>query len=152
MYFTHIQTQNKDLIVETARSYIGVPWKHLGRSKLAVDCAGLIIEVGKEIEIVPQDFHFYTNYKRRPTQYNFKKEFDKHLYLKRTSEVEAGDVVVLKDDGIYPCHCGIIGFDEEEEELTLIHSSVRFRKVLEQPLTSEDWDKKITGTFWFKLK
>lgn len=40
-----------EAFVAAARSYIGVPWKHQGRSRAGLDCIGLIILAGRDIGI-----------------------------------------------------------------------------------------------------
>lgn len=41
------------LVVEAARTYVGVPWRHQGRSRLGLDCAGLLVlafrDCGREL-------------------------------------------------------------------------------------------------------
>ena len=47
------------LIVETARSWIGVPYLHQGRNRFGVDCAGLPWCVYAENDVVLPDFRAY---------------------------------------------------------------------------------------------
>ena len=34
-------------IVAAARTWLGVPWRHQGRTRQGVDCAGLVVLVGR---------------------------------------------------------------------------------------------------------
>lgn len=52
--------------VAIARQYLGTPFHHAGRLKgIGIDCAGLIICVGKEIGAIEPGWD-YTRYGRRP--------------------------------------------------------------------------------------
>jgi cell wall-associated NlpC family hydrolase len=37
-----------NVIVSAARSWLGVPWRHQGRTRQGVDCAGLVVLVGRK--------------------------------------------------------------------------------------------------------
>jgi cell wall-associated NlpC family hydrolase len=53
-------------LIEEARTWVGVPFLHQGRSRLGVDCAGLIVALMRTTGIVPPDFRDVCNYSRRP--------------------------------------------------------------------------------------
>lgn len=46
-------------LVEAARSYAGVPWRHQGRSRLGLDCAGLIVLAARDCGIELKDVFGY---------------------------------------------------------------------------------------------
>ena len=37
-----------ETFVAAARGYVGVPWRHLGRSRTGVDCIGLVLLAARE--------------------------------------------------------------------------------------------------------
>lgn len=53
-------------VVAEARSWIGVPYRHLGRDRFGVDCVGLPIVIGKALRLVPGELDFGV-YGRLPT-------------------------------------------------------------------------------------
>lgn len=46
----------REAIVRAARSFIGTPYQHQGRSEFGMDCAGLVIQTGKRVGAIPQNF------------------------------------------------------------------------------------------------
>jgi cell wall-associated NlpC family hydrolase len=53
-------------VIDLARTWVGVPFRHQGRSREGIDCVGLAIVVGRELGLLPADFDA-TGYARRPT-------------------------------------------------------------------------------------
>ncbi len=50
--------------IESARTWVGTPFRHQGRGKSGIDCVGLVINVGKDIGAVPSEYD-NKNYPRR---------------------------------------------------------------------------------------
>lgn len=138
----------QDRIVQEARSYIGVKWKHLGRNRLGIDCAGLVIEVGKAVGYLDPDFSV-GNYARVPKRYDFMNYFKDNAHQVQTAKMEHGDILVVKFDSRYPCHCGFLSINPDGSR-TFIHSSARDKQVLEQ--SYEDFRLSHIGTFRFVLE
>ena len=44
-----------DAIIAAARAWLGVPWRHQGRTRQGVDCAGLVVLVGREFGLAAYD-------------------------------------------------------------------------------------------------
>lgn len=139
--FSNTQTRSK--IIESAQSWIGVPWRHQGRNRRAIDCAGLIIMVGKEIGYLPESFD-KTNYGRRSHGPQFLNVFRECLIEKKNNLLVPGDIIVMRED-IYPCHSGIIGYKHDRP--TIIHAHAEHRKVIEEDLEQSDRRKIIVATF-----
>lgn len=116
----------RDEIVAQARTYLGQPWRHRGRSPDGLDCAGLLVllseHFGHEVEDVE-------GYSRLPDKDRFTEHLKAQFMLTRPP-FKPGQIVVLRD-GVLPCHCGILA--EKHGRLTLIHSTVARRKVVEEP-------------------
>lgn len=55
-----------DEFVSIARSWLGVPFKHQGRSRHGVDCAGLLEVLLESAAILPEDYSAPRSYGRRP--------------------------------------------------------------------------------------
>lgn len=54
-------------VVAEARRWVGVPFMHQGRSRMGVDCLGLVIVVGHALDLVPKDFE-RRDYGRTPNR------------------------------------------------------------------------------------
>lgn len=58
-----------DRIVEQARTWIGVPFLHQGRTRIGVDCLGLVIAVGQElgmVDLTELEIKMMSRYRRIP--------------------------------------------------------------------------------------
>ena len=52
-----------DIIIEEARSWIGVPFHHQGRTKSGCDCIGIVLACARRLDYKYED---YTRYGRLP--------------------------------------------------------------------------------------
>lgn len=136
-------TLTVDEVLDTARSYVGVPFKHMGRSKLdGVDCVGFLVLLGRELGAYDYD---YLPYGRRGLPGRFLAKFEERLVRKPYGKVDMGDIVVLRE-GRYDCHCGLIA--SMFGELTLIHAYFKKGQVLEQNYDSL-WQGATVASFYF---
>jgi len=55
-----------------ARAWLGIPWRHQGRSARGVDCAGLVVLVARELGLADYDKQTYG---RRPEGQGFDQHF-----------------------------------------------------------------------------
>ena len=117
----------RDEIVLEAQSWIGIPWRHQGRLRSGIDCAGLIVVIGRDLGLTTYD---PTGYPRRPDG-TFVKEFRFALKEKRPLDAQVGDVMIFSQLN-YPCHCGILS--EYMEQPSVIHSHATRGKVIEETL------------------
>lgn len=117
-------------IVREARRLItvGARWTHRGRNDQGVDCVGVLCVVAQRLGVKYDDIDGYS---RNPDRDRFVEHLKRQLNQVQPP-LKPGMVVILRD-GAHPCHCGIIG--EMNGRLTLIHSTVTRRKVVE-----EYWD------------
>lgn len=118
-------------IVEQARTYLGVKYRHQGRSRLAVDCAGLALCVAADLGIPcsPVD-----GYSRRPdgTLVDALKEQTEPL----TGAPQAGDIAVFQWNG-EPMHVAILTAPDR-----IIHAFAINREVVEHRL-DDRWLRRI---------
>lgn len=118
-------------IVEEARSWLGVPFVHQGRSRRGVDCAGLVIVVGRAVGGFPPDWDF-RNYQRQEHPRQMIRLMDEHLSRRTDGEPErVGDIVVIHPKGSTSWHMGIVVGS------TVINAWSRAGEVVESPLTAE---------------
>ena len=117
-------------IVEAARSYLGVRWRHQGRTREhGIDCVGLPLLVGIELGYMSSGLS-PARYPRRPNN-TFIPLFREYLDSVVPANQQLGDILVFADSG-HPCHCGILA--ENIGGLTLIHAHANDRSVVEEPL------------------
>lgn len=130
-------------VVATARGYLGVPWRHQGRSRLGLDCAGLIVLTGRDLGLSDHD---RTGYSRHAQGLQFVDAFREAMDPVPLSRMTPGDVLLFADEA-YPCHCGIVS--EARGVPHLIHAHALRRKVMEEPLSAE-WRAKLRFAFRFR--
>jgi cell wall-associated NlpC family hydrolase len=133
----------KEDIVAAARSWLGVPWRHQGRTRQGVDCAGLVVLVGRELGLADYDTHAYS---RRPEGQGFVQHFRAAMDGIPLPEARLGDVLVFADTA-YPCHCGFL--TEKLGQPHLLHAHALRRKVIEEPYAGE-WPAKVKFAFRFR--
>lgn len=91
-----------DIVTET-RTWLGVKWRHQGRSREnGVDCIGLPIVVGWALGLHALDI---LNYSRRPTG-NLISGLEAVAVSRRVQDAEDGDIFVFAEQN-EPCHLGI---------------------------------------------
>src|SRR5512134_1433396 len=130
-------------VIAEAKQWLGVPWRHQGRTRAGLDCAGLVVVVGRALELVTYDF---VGYPRRASGFAFVEHFQMNMDAVRITDAAPGDVLLFADHA-YPCHCGIItrwGSDPH-----FIHAHVTRRKVVEEPYIGE-WPAKVKFAFRFR--
>ena len=125
-------------IVKTARSLIGTPYQHQGRNSLAgLDCIGLIIIVGHQLNLFSYD---YTNYSRDPDG-QLLTNLEKHC--NKLPDLTEGAIAVFKLSAI-PHHCGLI--TKFRGDWGLIHAYQNVGKVKEHEFIPW-WQDKLVGVY-----
>jgi cell wall-associated NlpC family hydrolase len=107
-------------IVAKAREAVGTPFHHRGRQMgMGLDCAGLLIVVGRELGIFPLDFDV-PEYTGNPdgTMLGL---CDRYMTRITRAQMRAGDAVALITDN-EPQHLGIV-CDYRYGGLAIIHAS-----------------------------
>lgn len=88
----------KDIIKE-ATSWIGTPFGHQGRAKFhAIDCVGLIYEIGKKFDILYDSDELiakYKGYTRRPKNGLMRQACNDYLVRIPRHELEPGDILLM---------------------------------------------------------
>lgn len=131
-------------LADSARKYIGVPFRHRGRSARALDCAGLIIKAYGDLGVVIGDIPVYG---RTPFRDGLMAHVRSQADEVPIEDMQDGDIAVL----VYakePHHLAIVGTDVYGG-LSLIHAdgSLGLNKVVEIRLTEEK-KKQIVAVFW----
>ena len=126
-------------ILTAARACLNTPFVHQGRiNGRALDCAGLIIQVAKTLGLEHVD---HSGYARLPGNGLLESALDDQPGLARVSDLQAGDVVLIKFSGA-PQHLGIYTGEN------IIHAYQPIGKVCEHGLT-EAWRSRIVRIYRF---
>ncbi len=135
----------RNKFTETARQWIGVPYRHRGTTRSGCDCTGLVIGIATE-------HGFLINYKLRQygRQWNLHagagdqmiEELGRFCDHIDNKEAGPGDIAVMRF-GRCPAHCGIIIDDTG----LIIHSLKSNKKVTCGMLRNSRWQKRWVMTF-----
>lgn len=132
------------LIVKTARSFIGVPFVHQGRSEFGIDCIGLAAVIADALGIEYEDDTTYT--RTSPKKYTIEEKFSTYL-TKVEKPFQLGDFVsfwIRKSK--YPQHVGIIS---KLDPLSMVHTHAGVKRVVEHPL-NDWWLKRVSGVWRYE--
>jgi cell wall-associated NlpC family hydrolase len=128
-------------VVREARTFIGTPWVHQGRSRQGLDCLGLA-------SLVARNTRGYTfdvlNYQAQATDETMLQLCRQHMLPVPAVARQPGDVVVIRYGN--QRHMAIVGDHPVVGELTLIHASSVHGRVVEHRLDSR-WARICIGTF-----
>lgn len=140
---TSDEDELREKIVALTRTFLGVPWRHQGRTKYGIDCVGLPIVVGKQLGL--HDYPDDVNYIRTSLGSDLFRPFEKYCNrISNLKELKPGDIIVLKDE-LFPQHVGIMS-----SKVNVIHATVHRRKVVEEPLVG-DFKAKLLRGYKFKV-
>lgn len=121
-------------IVEAARTYLGVPWIHQGRSRAGLDCAGLIVRVAQDLGLSDFDVGGYS---RQPDGATLRRHLQ-HAAV-RVLAHELGDILLIRFVR-YPQHLAI------RTERGMIHTYAQAGRVVEHRLDSV-WAGRIVDVY-----
>jgi cell wall-associated NlpC family hydrolase len=122
-------------IIEAARTWKGVRWRHQGRNRLGVDCIGLLRVVADQLGLIPGvDFD---GYGRMPDG-RLRPELDK-LLVRRVGPYQLGDVLLMRFEK-EPQHVAIV------TDKGIIHSAAQARKVVEHGMDAI-WNSRVVAAY-----
>jgi len=127
-----------DKFIEVARSMVGVPYKHHGRSRQGVDCVGLIVVVAEELGIELQG---HTDYKKVPNPDTLLKGILTHCTRTRGLSITPGNIALMEFSTVTGAtHVGII------TDLGILHAH-EVRGYVAEHRINDQWRKRIKATF-----
>jgi NlpC/P60 family putative phage cell wall peptidase len=130
-------------VIREARSWIGTPWRHQGRTKgWSCDCVGVLIGAGVACSLLPPDFNV-TGYSRSPAPAVLISYLEQYLDRVDKRAMKGGDALLLKPHRL-PQHVGILTFEH-----SLIHAIDRQRGVREHRI-DDRWDRAIVAVYRFR--
>lgn len=126
-------------IASHVRTWLGVRFVHQGRSREGVDCAGLVICVGRELGFLPPDFDV-NGYDKQPDGSMFR-----HCAERLTeAPPQVGGIFVMRF-AKEPQHMGFF-VPYRGGRLAMVHALQSSGKVIEHRFDSL-WQSRIVGTF-----
>lgn len=128
--------------VRAARAYLGCPFAHQGRSRQGMDCAGLVILVGRDLGALPPTWDA-NGYAKVPDGSMFQ---HCETMLVPSPGPAPGRIALMRFDK-EPQHLGVLG--EHEGRMTLIHALQSTGRVVEHSLT-DPWPGRILAYYSFK--
>jgi cell wall-associated NlpC family hydrolase len=108
-------------VIRTAREWLGVPFRHQGRSRHGVDCVGLVLGVYRELGVSLPDDAVYPREMRGQALYDIAGH-----YFAEVDNREAGDILRYSVAGFPTPHIAIDAGD------TIIHAFYKHGRVVEQ--------------------
>ena len=120
-----------DAFVAAARSYVGVPWRHLGRARTGADCIGLVLLAAREVGVELPD---PAPYAREPQGTRLLEGILAHAT--RVADALPGDVLLFRL-GLYGGHVGIASLHPTWGVPACLHAYAPRRQVVEQPMDAE---------------
>lgn len=128
------------MLVEAARKYLGVKFRHRGRSANGLDCAGLVWRSYMDCGV---ELHDFLKYSREPHDDGLIQHITKALGEPVTG-LQVGDVIVVRFE-VEPHHVALVT-DYRYGGLAMIHACGHNNKVVEHRM-AEDHIKRITHVF-----
>ena len=132
-----------DIVIE-ARKWIGTPFAHQGRLLgVGADCAGLVLGVGKALELV--DYDAAPVYGRKPSGNELQALCDEYLDRCAIDDIRAGRILMFAFDFAgEPQHIGIANATDG-----VIHVYAQVRRAVEHRL-GEAWMHRLRAVYRFR--
>lgn len=127
-------TITRKAIIDCARSYLGVPWRHQGRTSAGLDCGGLIIRVAHDLGLSTFDVD---GYGREPDGVSLRAHLEAQAV--RVLQGEAGDILLLRFVR-YPQHLAI------RTDVGIIHTYAQVGAVVEHHFDSR-WRARLVDVY-----
>jgi cell wall-associated NlpC family hydrolase len=126
-------------IIEIAKSYIGLPFVHQGRSKdTGVDCVGLLVCLGQEMGY--PDLKDAEAYRRIPSANVIRSILGQNCDEISVEEAKEGDIYLMRLGGIKPRHAAILYYDDRYDgEPCLIHATKRGVRIEAKRAYPDHW-------------
>ncbi len=119
--------------IAAARSYVGVPFRHQGRTRHGVDCIGLVVCAARDAGLALVD---RTDYPRDPNGL-LPVEMARQFAAVETGQ--GGDILLMRFRG-EPQHVAILAGE------TLIHGYASIGRVVEHGLDAK-WRRRIVAAY-----
>ena len=133
-----LTAEQRAAMVAHARSMVGTPFRHRGRSERGVDCLGLVLVSLAAVGVKARDERVYGR-RPEPEGARLRAELCEH-FGDPVAEIAPGCVVTMQWHG-RPNHVGIVG-EYYLGGLSLIHADAASERVIEHRL-ADPWPRRI---------
>lgn len=132
-------------IVVAAKSFLGTPWKHQGRSPKGVDCVGLIYAVAVHLGAIKEGEVEIPPYRRQPdgTLLDY---FDRYMDRARLTDLKPGMAVIFEFMGS-PYHAGIV---TDTRRRAIVHAFAPSKKVVVDMLDNTQKGRKLIRAYDYR--
>jgi len=141
-------TQQQE-IVASARSLLGIRWKHQARDGGSLDCAGVVLHAAKAQGFV--DWDIPADYEREAPPEAMLSVCREHLIEIPRAELSPGDMVVLRYAKTN--HIGVIGDYPVDGHVSIIHAQATSPRCVVENRFCDEWltmvRAKVIGCFRF---
>lgn len=130
-------------IIAAARAYLGVPFRHQGRTPpLALDCAGLFVQVCKDLSLPVIDEQ---GYGRDPYQGLLEQCISRQPFLAKIprDQMRAGDILLMRFSSD-PQHIAMHAGE------TMIHAYEHSGRVVEHRI-ADVWRSRVVSVYRFEV-
>lgn len=125
----------REIIVSTARGYLGVPYMHQGRTRHGLDCVGLVLMVAHDLNLSDFDIDHYS---RVPSGRMMVRKINEQCSRLKLSEIKPGDLLHIAYEK-QPQHLALV------TDKGMIHAD-NLRGVVEHRL-DDGWRLKVRGAY-----
>lgn len=132
---------NRVHVVDAARKYLGAKWRHQARDANALDCAGLVVRVARDLGLTAVSSN---DYPEHPDGARLLAECQKHMRPIPKRDFDIGDVLVMRFSAA-PQHFGIVA-DYFAGGFSLIHAYRGADMVVEHRL-DDIWRRRIVAAY-----
>jgi cell wall-associated NlpC family hydrolase len=126
-------------VIAKARELLGVPYRHQGRSHIAVDCIGVIVVVVRDLALIDVDLFIPANYTARPRD-GLLERYVASVCVPSEGPVAGGFALFRWAPTAPAAHCAILTGD------TMIHSYKTVGRVTEHGFRAK-WPERV-HSFW----
>lgn len=133
-------------ITTAARSFLGVPWRHQGRSRASgVDCVGLIYAVGDQLGLLPPEGVHIPPYRTQPDA-SLLAYFDKYMDRIAPADAREGTAIVFTF-GSSAHHAGIV---VNSSSRSIVHAYAAKHQVVIDYLDSQSKGRRILRAYDYR--
>lgn len=136
-----LSEEQKVAFIAAARSYMGVKFRHQGRTRRGVDCVGHVVLSLRDIGLSPND---RTNYGILPYEKQLEAVLRDHFGPPVAGAPQPADVVLMKWAGEV-CHTGIIT-PHPDYGIGIVHCYLSSQKVVEHGI-DDTWRRRIVEVY-----
>jgi len=120
----------EDKIIEEARSYLGVKFRHQGKTRMGMDCRGLLI---RSFEAAGLDVTDVKGYGRNPQPEVMNKALLEVCERVNLEDIRKADILYIRFDS-RPTHLALYKGNN-----SIIHAYLQMRKVVEHEIDKSWW-------------